>query len=75
MAITALPVENTGARVVSVNGIVRAVSAYPAQRSTTASPSTSTLNRAACSSSPSGAAVKLAANASRTASKPGAQTP
>ncbi len=74
-AITALPVEKTGVRVSSAKGVVLAVSACPAHRSTTGAPSIIKQNRAPTSFSPSGASVKLAAKASFTDAKRGSQTP
>src|SRR5690606_35811176 len=56
-------------------GVPSRGSAAPAQRSMTASPSIKTEKRAACSSSPSGPSVKLAAKASFTAAKRSGQTP
>ena len=44
---TALPVEKTGTRLLSVKGVRPAVSADPAQRSSATSPSMTTLKRAA----------------------------
>ena len=74
-AMTALPVEKTGTRVLSVKGVRPAVSADPAHRSTATSPSMVTLKRAACSFSPSGASMKLAAKASFTALNGAGQRP
>ncbi|MND63694.1 hypothetical protein D3C80_550110 [compost metagenome] len=74
-AMTALPVEKTGTRLLSVKGVRPAVSADPAQRSTATSPSMTTLKRAACSFSLSGASTKLAAKASFTALKRAGQRP
>jgi len=69
MAMTALPVENTGTSVRSDMGSAREASAWPAQMSITVSPSITTEKRAPCSFSPSGASTKLAAKASFTAAR------
>ncbi len=67
----ALVVEKTGVRVAASKTLVRARSAWPAQRSTTTSPR-STRQKRAPSSWP---ASKLAVKASRTGAKRSGQTP
>ncbi len=67
----ALVVENTGVRVFSSKGLVRARSAKPAQRSTTSSPASTRAKRAP-SSWP---VVKLSAKAARAPAKRSGQNP